>query len=478
VSTRGLAGSPVVRRGAGVLVAVLSMSGLAACAEERKDDVTPQATASGTPSATADAVSAPTGTATAAPVAEVVPGTTHNVATDWATIVTPAVHNPAEPRPPVSAAVTHTVAYLAVYDAVVAIEGGYAPFGPALTVPKDTLEAADLDAAVATAAYKAARGRVNPSQHAYLDRAYEKYMAALPEGPGRTAGVAVGEAAAAGILALRAGDGYATARSYACSAVPPPIGEFEPNGGCSTQPVDVRVAGVRPYTFADPARFRPAAKPDLTSEAYAKDFDEVKTYGRSDSTARTAEQTDVVHFWAEHTYVHWNRNLADLAKARDLSVADTARLFAMAFTAASDAGIAGFEAKYHYKFWRPRVAIPKAADDGNDRTEPDPKWTPLLTVDHPEFPSGHGFVSSAFLDAVAAFFGTRQVAWTLTTNKTAVPKVVKGERSYPNLDAILDEISNARVHGGLHFRGSMDAGEELGEKVAAHVLAEKFKKTG
>ncbi|HEY3240316.1 MAG TPA: vanadium-dependent haloperoxidase, partial [Acidimicrobiia bacterium] len=311
--------------------------------------------------------------------------TQQNAVADWAAIVQPSIHNASEPRPPASSEVLHTIVQLAVYDSVVAIEGGYEPYTTAIDAP----EGADINAAVATAAYRAARGRVASSQFAYLEGEYSAYMAKIPEGQAKVGGVEVGEAAAAGILALRADDGFGNAVAYQCSANPPPAGEFEPNSGCGTEPVDAKIGQVKPFTFSDPAQFRPDGPDPFTSDRWVKDFDEVKAYGRVDSSVRTAEQTDLVYFWSEHAYAQWNRNLIGLAVARRLDVPDTARLFAMAHTAGSDAAIAGFEAKYSYRTWRPRTAIPHAADDGNPNTAPDPTWTPLLMVNHPEYPSGH-----------------------------------------------------------------------------------------
>jgi hypothetical protein len=394
-----------------------------------------------------------------------------NVVTDWVAIVQPSIHNPTEPRPPGSSIVLHTITQLAVYDAVVAIEGGYEPYGKAMEAP----EGADVRAAVATAAYHAARRRVAPSQVAYLDGKYTEYMAGLPDGQAKTDGIEVGEDAAASVLALRADDGFDNAVAYQCSSNPPPSGEFEPDGGCGTQPVDAKLAQVKPFTFGDPAQFRPDGPDPFTSDRWAEDFDEVKAYGRRDSSVRTPEQTDIVYFWSEHGYVHWNRNLKSLALARDLDVLETARLFAMAYTAASDAAIAGIEAKYFHRTWRPRTAIPRAAEDGNPRTEPDPTWTPLLTVNHPEYPSAHAFLSTALTEAVAEFFGTDKVEWTIVTSKDAVPQLVRTERTYQSLEALMDDVHDARVWAGLHYRNSMAEGAALGSKIARHVMKEVFR---
>jgi vanadium-dependent haloperoxidase-like protein len=367
--------------------------------------------------------------------------------------------------------VLHTITQLAVYDAVVAIEGGYEPYGEAMEAP----EGADVRAAVATAAYRAARGRVAPSQVAYLDGKYTEYMAGLPGGRAKTDGIEVGEDAAASVLALRADDGFDNAVAYQCSSNPPPPGEFEPDGGCGTQPVEAKLAQVKPFTFRDPAQFRPDGPDPFTSDRWAEDFDEVKAYGRRDSSVRTPEQTDIVYFWSEHGYVHWNRNLKSLALARDLDVLETARLFAMAYTAASDAAIAGIEAKYFHRAWRPRTAIPRAAEDGNPRTEPDPSWTPLLTVSHPEYPSAHAFLSTALTEAVAEFFGTDNVEWTIVTSRDAVPQLVRTERTYQSLEALMDDVHDARVWAGLHYRNSMDEGAALGSRVARHAMHKFFR---
>ena len=394
-----------------------------------------------------------------------------NAVTDWATIVQPAIHNASVPRPPASSQVLHAMVLLAVYDAVVAIEGGYQPYAAAITADPG----ADVRAAVATAAYLTARARVAVSQHTYLDMQYANYLAGIPNGQAKSDGVEVGEAAATAMLTSRANDGFGNVVLYQCSSNPPPAGEFEPNGGCSTQPVDVKVAQIVPFTFSDPNQFRPDGPDPLTSNAYADDFIETRDYGRADSIFRSPEQTDIVHIWAEHTYVHWNRNLIGLAISRGLSLRDTARLFAMVHTAAADAIIAGFEAKYYYATWRPRTAIPRADTDGNPDTDADPTWIPLLTVNHPEYPSAHGFWSTAVTDVVASFFGTNKVTWTIVTPQSAVPQVIQTERTYYSLNALMREIDDARVWAGLHWRHSMRNGDQIGRKVASHVVRNFFR---
>ncbi|MGH2720779.1 MAG: vanadium-dependent haloperoxidase [Actinomycetota bacterium] len=377
-----------------------------------------------------------------------------------------AIHSPAAPRHPGGALLVHTVVHLAVYDAVVAVEGGYRPYATRVDAP----EGADMRAAVATAAHRSARARLEPSQVAAFDDRYAAFMSGIPDGPGKLAGTAAGEAAAVGMLEQRVNDRFGRTVLYECSAEPLPVGEFEPDGGCGTQPIGVAVGQTVPYTFDDQSQFRPDGPDPLSSPEWAADFEEVKAYGGAGSTVRTPEQTDVVHFWNEHGYVHWNRNLIALAADYDLDVVETARLMALVHAAASDAVIAGLEAKYHYRFWRPRTAVPRAAEDGNPATEPDPAWKPLLTVDHPEYPSGHSFWSGAVTRAVALFLGTEDVRWTI---RTVHPEVVTTGRTYEDIDALMHDVSDARVWGGLHYRNSMEDGRALGDEVARFV-AERF----
>jgi hypothetical protein len=322
---------------------------------------------------------------------------------------------------------------------------------------------------------------VSPSQIDFLDQQYAGYLTAIPDSLGKTEGIRVGAAAAAAILVARVDDGFDAVVSYACSGTSAP-GEFDPDGGCPTgpgspQPVDAKVGRIRPFSIDGVERYRPPGAAPLTSAEYAEDFRETRDYGRVDSVFRSPAQTDLAHFWSEHPYVFWNRNLIALATSRQLRVLETARLFAMAHTAVADAIIVGFESKYHYVTWRPRTAIPRADVDGNPDTEADPLWRPLLLVNHPEYPSGHGFWSTALTDAVAAFFGTERVTWTLSASKAAVPALVVSDRTYDSLQTLMRGVEDARVHGGLHWRRSMRHGAEIGHRVAAQVTRRHFRPT-
>jgi hypothetical protein len=403
-----------------------------------------------------------------------------NAVTDWAAIVQPPLNTPA--RLPAIQNILRAMVHIAIYDAVVAIEGGYQPFAAVISDPGGS----DVRAAVATAAYLTARARVVASQIPVLDAAYTTYLATIPDGPAKTNGISVGEQAASAILALRANDGMTNTVLYVCSSNPPLAGQFEPDGGCNTQPAGVNVGQIRPFTFAYSDQFRPGGPDPLTSIAYTEDFIETRDFGRCDSNVRTRDETSTAYFWQT---VNIHEGLINLAIDRGLSsdVRQTARLFALVYTAAADANIAGFEAKYFYAAWRPRTAIPRADTDGNEDTFADPGWKPLISVNHPEYPSAHTYSSTAMTDSIARFFGTNRVTWRLrggilgptvapdcTPAIPTIPQLVQTERTYDDLNRVMREIYDARVWAGLHWRHSMMNGAQVGRKIAQHVWTNFF----
>jgi hypothetical protein len=401
---------------------------------------------------------------------------TPNAVTDWATIVQQAIHNPpAAPRSAGTSEILHAMVMLAVYDAAVAVEGGFQPYVAEIR----RLPYADMRAAVATAAYRTARARIAASQVGWLDQQYVTYLSGIADSLGKSEGIRVGEAAAQAVLALRANDGFDAIVPYECSAAQVMAGEFEPDAGCpagptSPQPVDVKVGRIRPFAIESIGRYRPAGPDPLSASSYAEDFAETRDYGRLDSVFRSPEQTNLAYFWSDNPYVFWNRNLIALAQAQQLRLLETARLFAMVHTAVADAVIVGFESKYHYAAWRPRTAIPRADTDGNPDTDADPTWRPLLMVNHPEYPSGHGFWSTALTDSVASFFGTNKVTWTLSVPRTSVPALTQTEYTYDQLNALMRDVEDARVFGGLHWRQSLRHGAQVGRRVSAYVTRHYF----
>jgi PAP2 superfamily len=385
-----------------------------------------------------------------------------NSVTDWSLISQDAV---IVGRPAGSAVYLHAIVLIAMHDAVVAVDGGADPLisAPIVTRP------ADGDAAVAAAAHDVLVARV-PAQAATVQQEYDDYLAAIPDGPAKSNGVAVGQAAAAAVLADRADDRFDQDPDWV-QPTPGP-GVFEPV--LPTKPVDIKLGGVKPIalprdddgTVAD--SFLPGPPPSLTSDEYAADFNEVKALGRATGSTRTPEQTETALFWSENTPRQWNRTLRELAISKGFDRVETARLLAMAFVSSADSLIVCFAAKYHYVFWRPVHAIQRADTDGNPATEPDPEWQSRLVVNHPEYPSGHSCASGGVIPALEEFFGTSNVEVTVSSTVTGT------SRTYPSFKAIGRDISAARIYGGLHFRFSMGVGFSLAKHVARHVLTNYF----
>jgi hypothetical protein len=382
---------------------------------------------------------------------------TPNAVLHWGAVAEAAI---AAARPPASSSVLSGMVYGAVYDAVAAAAGGLEPFATGVTAPAG----ASVDAAVAQAARDVLVARV-PAQAANVQAAYDAYLAELPDGPTKDRGKAVGAAAAAGMLAMRTGDGFDDAVPYVQQ--PPGPGVFEPLA--PTIPVDVKLGAVRPFTFATQSEYRPDGPLDLTTGRYARDLREVQAYGRATSSVRTAAQTETVRFFTEHTFVQYGRALRTLAADRGLDVRSSARLLALAHVSLADTMIACWEAKYHYAFWRPTHAIQRADTDGNAATAPEPAWLPLVTANHPEYPSGHGCYNAALTQTLHRFFGTKRVPLTITSTVTGT------SRTYSSLDDLVSEVEDARVWGGLHFRTTMTDTHADFPRVARDVAQRYFR---
>jgi len=383
-----------------------------------------------------------------------------NAVTDWNLIAQNAI---VVRRPPASSLVLEGIVQAAIYDATVAIEGGYEPFVASPTVPRP----ASTAAAVAAAARGVLVVRV-PGQAASVEAQYATYLMSITDGPAKTNGIAVGEQVAQGILAWRAGDGFDNVVPYV--QPPPGPGVFEPV--LPTTPVDVKLKQVRPLTLTSNSQFRPDGPNPLTSVEYAEDFNEVKAYGRVDSAVRRPEQTEIALFWSENASIQWPRTLRQLAIGHGLGLAETARMLALTQVASADAALACFDAKYHYLFWRPIHAIRRADTDGNPATEADPTWTPLLFVNHPEYPGAHGCLTKAVTETLAAFFGTDKVAFSMDSTVTGTT------RYYKRFKEAAKEVYDARTWAGLHFRNSTMEGAWIGRKVARYVGANFFRPTG
>jgi hypothetical protein len=377
---------------------------------------------------------------------------------------------------PGEAAVYMGIVHAAIYDAAVAIEGGYEPYAIALTAPPDTSSAA----AIATAAHQTLIGLqpplgLTPAQQAILDGDYANYLAAIPDGTAKTNGIAIGEQVAAAVVALRANDGRERNPTLADLNPPPPgPGIWERNPGNPLPPVlGLRLPGILPLALESASQFRPDGPNPLTSEEYAEDFNQVKELGRFDSATRTAEQTTQALFWTDHDIRQWNDGMLRLVTDRGLDLVQAARMLAMAHVSGGDGMIACFDAKYYYWFWRPYRAIPLADTDGNPATEPDPTWVPLRTTPNfPEYPSAHACHSTAVAEALTAFFGTDKLQFSLDS------RVTNTTREYGSFHDVVKDVDWARVLVGFHFRNSDLQGSALGRKVGRYVVDHYFQPLG
>jgi hypothetical protein len=393
-----------------------------------------------------------------------------NVVTDWALIA----QNTIAPTVFLGGQIAYgAMVPIAMYDAAVAVEGGYRPYTAPVTAPAG----ADVAAAVATAAFRVLHERF-PAQQGPLASQYATYLANIPDGQAKIDGITVGETVAWQLLAMRAGDGLDTCTG-ACStswvSPTPGPGVFEPFLTGST-PLGANIRFVRPWTMDSADQFRPEGPLALTSVEYADDWTESRDWGGSISTLRSSYDDDTARFWQSQTYFMLRDTLQRAAVQYELDVVRTAHFFAMGFTAAADGVIGCFDAKYHYLSWRPQFAIPRADTDGNALTEPaDPTWTPFLpTPNHPEYPAAHTCVSYAAYDAMQAFFGGN----TPITIATIAPggPVANPLRTYYKFNDIEKEIVDARVYGGMHFRHSNMNGAQLGRKVAQNMVRNFFQR--
>jgi len=375
---------------------------------------------------------------------------------------------------PGEAAVYMGIVHVAIYDAAVAIEGGYQPYAATPTAPTDT----SPEAAIATAAYDTLTGlQPQPGAQTILDDDYAAYLDTIPDGMAKQDGIDVGHEAAQAVLALRANDGRGCSTTLDDLGRPAPgPGVWQPNA--TGQVLGLCLPGMRPLALESASQFRPDGPNALTSQEYADDFNQVKDLGRIDSTTRTPEQTSEARFWTDHDIRQWNDGMLRLAAARGLDLVQTARMLATAHVAGGDAMIGCFDAKYHDWFWRPSQAIPLADTDGNPDTVADAGWNPLgTTPNFPEYPSAHACHSTAVVEALDAFFGTDKVAFTLDSRAPGLTETTR-TRTYDRLNDIVKDVDWARVLVGFHFRNSDLQGSALGRKVGRYVADHYFQPLG
>ena len=350
---------------------------------------------------------------------------------------------------------------LAVHDAVQAIEGRYQPYAF-----HDASAAGSQEAAVAAAAYGVLAG-LYPTQRpgpTGLDQTYANYVSA--HGLGADPGLSVGADAAAALLLE-----YRPVVSMPGNSGSTEIGRWRPTPTANTLGQFEYLASTEPFTLLDSRQFRPQPPPPLTSGHYLRDYNEVKSRGALVTPDRTADETDMAYFWSENFVTQWNRALRAIVDADVADIGDSARLFALANVAASDAIISVWESKYHFNFWRPVTAIREGDNDPNDGTEGHASWTPLIaTPPYPDYSSGANGLTAAVATILQMFFGTDDYNFAVTS---VAPLAQQKTREFQRFSAAMDEVVEARILLGIHFRFADEGSREQGSRVA-HWVFQKF----
>jgi hypothetical protein len=370
-----------------------------------------------------------------------------------ANVGAPTTPNEQRPLWPMDLATVH----LAMYDAAMALARTHRPYAFRPSTPTD---GASIEAAVGAAA-RSVLAALFPSRSGIYQPRYDSWLASLPDDPARVQGVAIGEQAAAAVLALRRDDG----RSVVLPAFVPGT---QPGDFRGVNPITPWFPYLKPLVIREAAQFRPDGPLRLTSRRYTREWQEVRDLGGATSALRTAEQTEVARSHTELPNTYWPRNFRQFATGRP-TVAENARVMAMIWTGMADSLLGCFEAKYHYLSWRPVSAINLADTDGNDATVADPLWTPLGPVpNHPEYPAAHACIAGTLSQTLREAFGTRRLSFSFTSTVTG------STHQYASIDDMVEELQIARIWGGMHFRHALADGAALGSKTTRYVLRRAF----
>src|SRR5829696_1547759 len=362
----------------------------------------------------------------------------------------------------------------AVYDAINAITPKH--HRPYLLKRRFGNTASD-EAAVATAAYLVLKNIVEtvpqsipfPTREtllASLETQYNTTKNAVPDSPFKNMGIAAGTAAARAMIDARQGDGRFGPSQWVPNPNPGHWDPVAPNGTTIQDPTPW-VGGVESFLMQSSSQFRSPGPNALTSPAYTAEFNEVKALGELNSTTRTTEQTYIAKWWQSNPVVSWNAVARDLVARGDFDAAASARLFAMTNLSGADAAINCYNDKYHFDFWRPFQAIRRAGEpaEGNADTSPDPTWRPLLSAPYPDHVSGHMCNDGAQVTVLQMFFGD-QIDGGFQITSAFVNPGGPATRMFGTFSQALDEIVEARIWAGLHFRAADVQGRDLGINVA------------
>jgi membrane-associated phospholipid phosphatase len=347
----------------------------------------------------------------------------------------------------------------AEYDAVTSITHAAPPYLFSVPAPRGARPDAAADQAahdVLTALY--------PPLKSGLDQLLAEELAAIPDTRGKQQGIGVGEIVAERLVHLRSSDGSA--------ATPPPFaagnqpGDYRPTPPNFPAPVFTNWGSITPFVLDSGQQFRPAPPPSITSAAYARALNQVKSLGQDSSTTRTADQTTQAKFWgAAPIWNVWNEIAQKLALTRHANLEQTVTVFANLDLALADATIGLYDAKYHYLVWRPITAIQQGNTAGNPGIVGDPSWNPLaVTAADPSYPGAHATISQAAATVLSAFYGDHRQ---LTVSSDGDPGVT---RTFGNVQAAANEATLSRLFAGQHTMIDLVAGQHLGRHVGDFVL--------
>ena len=380
---------------------------------------------------------------------------------------------------------TIAIAQVAIHDALNTIDPRYERYA----FNGSAQGGASVEAAIAAAARDALVGAISvgalpfagfgsPAAQAnavaQVDTAYATALASIPDGLSKDDGVAIGQAAAAAILARRSSDHATELVIYTPGTgpgdwqpTPNPV-PFDPPAAADLLPAVVPGWGnVTPFVILRSSQFEPNGAPRLTSKQYADEYNEVKAIGEKNSATRTVEQTSIARFWYEGSPAGWSRIARVVAESRGLDLWSTARLLALVNLAMADGFIAGFETKYHYNFWRPVTAIRAGDTDGNDETLADPAWSTLLnTPAIPDYTSTHSILGGAASEVLRRFFHDDDVPF-ITTSGVPFAGLT---RSFSSFSQAAIENGESRIYAGIHFRSAVEEGIKQGNKIGGFVF--------
>jgi hypothetical protein len=381
---------------------------------------------------------------------------TTNAVSEWNQIAVTLSLSASAALSPVQQTRVMAIVQVAMHDGVSGISRKYATYLPRSIAPNNASE----EAAAIAAAHRSLVS-LFPSQTATLDTLYVSSLNARNISPADP-GIGYGEAAAQALLLARANDGAAQAQF---DYTPPGAGNPGVWTRINNAPALLPGWGeVTPFVIRSSTQFQPDAPPSLDSDTYTRDYNEIKEIGSANSATRTAEQSQIALFWRASPTAIWNPVMQQALASRSFDLSDTARAFALFYVAASDASVSCWKAKYIYSFWRPQLAIRGGDTDGNDATAADPTWVPFITTPpHPDYISGHADNSSAMAHVLESLFGQKLDA--------PISVTVGGlSRQWNSFDEAVDEVIDARVYSGIHFRNSDIVGARQGRQVAQFVL--------